>query len=267
MGDKYSDYSITGYKNLDILKNEINDCSIRREKSILNLPPKFIVPEYIEMDSSQQKFYDDLQAGIVGEADRVNIKTSTMLGMVTRLRQAATCPSVLTSADIKNTKLERCKELVEEITSNKEKVVIFSMFKEPLYILMNELKDYNPLICTGDQSDTKVNEYKNLFQEDDEHLVLLATAEKMGTGQTLNRANYGIFLDSSWTDATETQTEDRLWRIGTDKSVIIYKLIAKGTIDERVQDILTRKRAISDYIIDDKMTNEVEELRELLGIR
>lgn len=266
MGDRFSEYRVTGFKNLDILKEEINECSKRRDKSILNLPPKIIIPEYIEMDTSQQKFYDDLQAGIVNEADRVNIKTSTMLGMVTRLRQAATCPSVLTSSDITNTKIERCKELVEEITSNNEKVVIFSMFKEPLYVLMNELAEYKPLICTGDQKDSDVNKFKDMFQEDDEHMILLATAEKMGTGQTLTRASYGIFLDSSWTDATETQTEDRLWRIGSNKSVIIYKLVAKGTIDERIQNILTRKRAISDYVVDNKITSEVEELKEVLGL-
>ena len=97
-------------------------------------------------------------------------------------------------------------------------------------------------------------------------MILLATAEKMGTGQTLTRASYGIFLDSSWTDATETQTEERLWRIGSNKSVIIYKLVAKGTIDERIQNILTRKRAISDYVVDNKITSEVEELKEVLGL-
>ena len=267
MGDRFSDYKVTGFKNLDVLQKEIEDCSIRRDKSILHLPPKFIVPEYIEMDSSQEKFYNDLQSGIVVDADRVNIKTSTMLGMVTRLRQAATCPSVLSTAKIKNSKAERCVELVEEITSNGEKVVIFSTFKEPLYNLCTLLKDYKPLMCTGDQKDSDVEKFKDMFQEDDEHMVLLATAEKMGTGQTLTRASYGIFLDSTWTDALETQAEDRIWRIGSNKSVIIYKLIAKGTIDERIQEILTRKRALSDYVVDNKVTNEVEELKELLGLQ
>lgn len=266
LGDRFSDYTVTGYKNLDVLQSEIDDCSIRRDKSILNLPPKFIVPEYIEMDSSQQKFYDNLQAGIVEEADRVNIKKTSLLGMVTRLREAATCPSVLTTSNVKNAKMERCCELVDEIVSNGDKVAIFSTFKEPIYQLSSTLKRYTPLICTGDQSDAEVYKNQGMFQEDDEHMVILCTSQRMGTGMNLYRANYGIFLDSVWTDADETQTEDRLWRIGTDKSVIIYKLIAKGTIDERIQEILTTKRAISDYVVDGKFTNEVEELRRLLGL-
>lgn len=265
MGDRYSDYRVTGFKNLDILKDEISDCSIRRDKSILNLPPKFIVPEYIEMDSSQEKFYNDLQSGIVVEADRVNIKKTSLLGLVTRLREAATCPSILTTSNIKNSKIERCVELVDEIISNGEKVVIFSTFKEPIYMLKDILGKYNPLVCTGDQSDEEVYKNKDLFQEDDEHMVILCTSQRMGTGMNLYRASYGIFIDSTWTDALETQTEDRLWRIGSNKSVIIYKLIAKGTIDERIQNILSRKRAMSDYIIDGKV-DEAEEYRKLIGL-
>ena len=265
MGDKFSDYRVTGFKNLDILKDEISDCSIRRDKSILNLPPKFIVPEYIEMDPSQEKFYTDLQSGIVVEADRVNIKKTSLLGLVTRLREAATCPSVLTTSNIKNSKVERCVELIDEIVSNGEKVAIFSTFKEPIYMLKDILGKYNPLVCTGDQSDEEVYKNKDLFQEDDEHMVILCTSQRMGTGMNLYRASYGIFLDSTWTDALETQTEDRLWRIGSNKSVIIYKLIAKGTIDERIQDILVQKRAMSDYIIDGKV-DETEEYRKLIGL-
>ena len=266
MGDRFSEYKVTGFKNLDILKEEIGSCSIRREKSILNLPPKFIVPEYIEMDPTQEKFYTNLQEGVVEEADRVNIKATSLLGLVTRLREAATCPSILTTSKIPNAKIDRCCELVEDILSNGEKVVIFSTFKEPLYNLSDRLAKYDPLICTGDQDDTIVNNNKQMFQTDDEHKIMLCTAQRMGTGITLTRASYGIFLDSTWTDALETQTEDRLWRVGTNKSVIIYKLIAKGTIDERIQNILARKRAMSDYIIDGKITSDSDEYRELIGI-
>ena len=265
MGDRFSEYKVTGYKNLDILKQEIEDCSIRRDKSILNLPPKFIIPEYIEMDSSQQKFYDNLQAGIVAEADRVNIKTTSLLGLVTRLREAATCPSVLTSSNVVNTKIDRCVELTEELIHNNEKVVIFSTFKEPLYQLADILKKYEPFVCTGDQSDEEINQYKKMFQEDDKHMIMLCTAQRMGTGITLTRSSSAIFIDSTWTYALESQTEDRLHRIGANKAVTIFKLIAKGTIDERIQDILERKKLLSDYMLDEKEIEE-SELRELIGV-
>lgn len=256
---------IVSYKNLDLLKDEINQYSIRRDKSILNLPPKIIVPEYIDLTPAQAKFYADLQKGVVSEADRVNIKTSSLLGLVTRLRQASTCPSVLTTSALGNSKVERACELVDEIISNNEKVIIFSTFKEPLYQLKDLLKEYDPLLCTGDQTDLEINDSIEKFQTDDSKKVILCTTSKMGTGITLTAASYEIFLDSVWTYRLESQCEDRRWRVGTKKTLIIYKLIASGTIDERIQNILKRKRGISDYLVDDH-TIESEELRYLLGI-
>ena len=256
---------IVGYKNMDLLKSEIDKYSIRRDKSILNLPPKIIVPEYIELTPMQLKFYNDLQKGIVEEADRVNIKTSSLLGLVTRLRQASTCPSVLSTASLGNSKIDRACELVNEIVSNNEKVIIFSTFKEPLYQLKELLSDFNPLICTGDQTDIQINESIDKFQNDNTSMVILCTTSKMGTGLTLHRAAYEIFLDSSWTARLEEQAEDRAYRIGQGKTLIVYKLIARGTIDERIQNILKRKRGISDYLVDDQKI-ESEELKELLGL-
>lgn len=261
---KFGHYQIAGFKNMDILKEEIASCSLRRSKDLLKLPPKVIIPEYLEMSEKQSKFYEDLEAGVITEADRVNIKTTSLLGLVTRLRQAATCPSVLTSSDIDCAKIDRAISLTEEIVSSGEKVIIFSTFKEPLYQLNDLLKEYKPLLCTGDQSDEEVSKNIDIFQEDPTRKVILCTTSKMGTGITLTAASYEIFLDSTWTSALEEQCEDRAWRIGSTKSVFIYKLVAKNTIDERIQNILNRKKNISDYIIDDKVNNE-EELRELLG--
>jgi len=250
LGDNYSAYRVTGYKNLDILSEEIHSCSLRRSKSLLNLPPKVVIPEVIEMNSKQSKLYENMMNHNFEEIDRVEIKDTTLLGLVTRMRQAATCPSVLTTEDIYSEKLSRAKDLVDEITSQGEKVVIFSTFKEPLNILYKELKDYNPLLATGDIDDGTVNRNKDLFQEDPQYKVILCTTSKMGTGFTLTAASYEIFLDSTWTAALEEQCEDRCWRIGSNKSVFIYKLIAQGTIDERIQEILENKKKLAKDLID-----------------
>ena len=260
---KFGHQSISGFKNIDVLKNEISECSLRRSKDLLNLPPKIIIPEFLELPESQQKFYSELQSGIVNEADRVNIKNTSLLGMITRLRQATTCPSVLSSKEITNVKIERALDLIEEITPNGDKVIIFSVFKEPLYQLKKLLPE--ALLCTGDQTDEEISNNINKFQNDDNYKVILCTTSKMGTGITLTAANYEIFLDTPWTYAEFEQSVDRAYRIGTTKNVIIYDLIAKDTIDERVYQLINTKKDISDYIIDNKY-NETEELKYLLGI-
>jgi len=262
---KFGHQQIVGFRNMNILKNEIAECSLRRNKELLNLPPKVIIPEYIELDEAQQKFYNNIQKGVVEEADRVNIKSTSLLGLITRLRQAATCPSSLSTSILSNSKIERAVDLIDEILSNNEKVIIFSTFKEPLNLLKVLTKQYKPLLCTGDQTDEEINKNIELFQTDPDYKIILCTTSKMGTGITLTAASYEIFIDSSWTSADEEQCEDRAHRIGTQKSVIIYKLIAKNTIDERIQKLLNQKRGISDYLVDNKY-NQDEELRELLGI-
>ena len=94
---------------------------------------------------------------------------------------------------------------------------------------------------------------------------MCATTAKMGTGITLNRASYAIFIDCPWTSAQCTQCEDRIHRIGSKNSVFIYYLWAKNTIDERVKSIVEAKEAISDYIIDDEVSqNQVNELKKYI---
>ena len=258
---------ITGYKNIDMLKETLSKFSIRRDKSILNLPPKVIVPEYLEMPTSQADFYSDLQNGIIEEADRVDIKNTSLLGLITRLRQATSCPSVLSSKAIDNVKLDRALELIEEITSNNEKVIVYSVFKEPLYKLFNLIPGGpvpNVLLCTGDQSEKEIDENIEAFQNDPTKKIILCTSQKMGTGLTLTAASYEIFLDSAWTYSEFEQACDRAHRIGSKNTVFIYYLMAKNTIDERVYKLINTKKDISDYIVDNK--TETEELKYLLGL-
>lgn len=241
---------ITGFKNLDMLKDEIESCSLRRTKDLLNLPSKNIIDEVVEMNDSHRKLYDSVKDGIKEECDKIELKSSNTLSLITRLRQATSCPSSLTSQDIVSTKIERCLDLVEEITSNGDKVVIFSTFKEPVYQLQELLKDYNPLVGTGDMKDEEVSQNIDLFQEDDSHKVFLGTLQKMGTGVTLTRASYMIFIDLPWTSALYEQACDRIHRIGSEKPVFIYNLICSETIDELVAKLITRKEALSDFVID-----------------
>ena len=139
------------------------------------------------------------------------------------------------------------------------------MFKEPLSVLKDSLKEYNPVLITGDIPDDEVEKNKDKFQNDNNYKVMLATTQKAGTGLTLTAASYAIFLDTPWTNAEFEQAQDRIHRIGAKKSVTIYELITKDTIDERVHEIVTDKKVISDFIIDDKVTkHSLESLKKFI---
>lgn len=258
---------LTGYKNIRILKQEIEENSLRRTKDILpNLPPKTIINEYVDMNDEQSKFYEDVKNGVLESADKVDLSNATVLSLIGRLRQATACPSFLTSENIKSSKVERCCDLVEQICSDrKSKVVIFSVYKETASVLFDLLQDYHPFLCTGDIDDSVIDLNKKAFQENDYNLVMICTTSKMGTGHTLNRAETVIFIDTPYTNADYVQCQDRCHRIGTKDKVTVYNLICKNTVDEHVLEIVEDKEMLSDYIIDGKVPDKVvDRLRTLI---
>lgn len=161
-----------------------------------DFPSKTVINEILEMNETHKKFYDSVKAGIKEECDKIELNSNNVLGLTVRLMQATSCPSQLTTQNIKSSKLERVKELVEEIVGNNEKVVIMSTFKDPLNELYSELKEYNPLLGTGDISDDEFSKNVDLFQTNDKYKVFLATVSKSGTGITLNAASYMICINT-----------------------------------------------------------------------
>ena len=254
----YSNGSILlGFRNTDVLKDMLDKYSIRRTKDLLELPPKNIIHEYVDMNEEQRLFYDNIINGIVTQADKVEIDPTSVFSMIARMRQATACPSVLTTDDIKSSKIERACELVDEIIQNGEKVVVFSVFKETLNVLNEKLSKYNPLLCTGDVKDTIISENIDTFQTNPNYKVMLCTTAKMGVGITLTAATNAIFIDSTWTQASNLQCEDRLHRIGSKNPIFIYYLWAVGTIDEHVKEIVENKSMIGDYVVDDIMPQQL----------
>lgn len=254
-----------GYRNLDVLKYQLSQYSLRRTKDILDLPEKTIIPEYVEMDDKQSSFYDNIKHGIIDEVDKVHMSTTSLLAMVARLRQATACPSILSSENINSIKIDRAVELTKDILSNNEKVVIFSTFKQTVSKLAEALQEYNPIIATGDVDDQLISENVDKFQNDPNKKVFIGTWQKCGTGITLTAASYMIFIDTPWTNGVFEQACDRIHRIGTKHPVFIYNLIAKDTIDERVWEILQDKKALSEYIIDDQISeNSISNLRKYI---
>ena len=256
---------ILGYKHIDVLKNQLSTCSLRRTKDLLDLPEKTIIDEMVDMNDKQQQFYKNIVDGIINQVDKVSITTTSLLAMVARLRQATACPSMLTTESISSSKIERCKDLIEQILSNGEKVVVYSTFKETLNVLQKELSKYKTLLCTGDIKDSIISNNIDKFQTNDDYKIMLATWSKMGTGITLTSANNAIFVDCAWTQANNQQAEDRIHRIGSKKPVFIYYLWANNTIDMRVKELVEDKSLVANYVIDDKVPIQlIERLKQII---
>ena len=255
----YGGIQVIGHKNLYLLKDLLSNVSLRRLKEdVLDLPPKVYIEEFVELSSEQKKLYENVSDGIMCELDLLDHVPSVIeeIAINTRLRQITSFPGMISSDVTDSAKLDRMCELVEEIVSQGDKVLVLSSFKGAVLEASKRLKEYNPVICTGDTPDFMIEQNKKDFDEIKNCYVMCATWQKMGTGHTLSSANYVIFIDTPWTYADFEQASDRIYRIGQNKSVFIITLIAKDTYDERVQEILNTKKEISGYIVDDKFMDK-----------
>jgi len=267
---------ILSFKNLDILKNQLATCSLRRTIDVLDfdedkkLPPIKFIDEYLDMDIKQKEFYDefeklangeeegkaksDLKKNLKKECDLVKLHMGDQRALMIRLIQASTCPSMLTTLDIPSCKIDRALDLIEEIVDNENKVVVFSSFKNPLYNLQQRLKKekgFECIVATGDQSDQEIINSINEFQSANSKCkIFLATTQKMGTGFTLTEASYVIFLDLPWNEVDYSQAWGRVHRIGCKHPVFVYNLMCEDTIDMAISRVVYRKGALSKYIVD-----------------
>ncbi len=248
----FADKQVIGFKNLEVLQEEIKQCSLRRtlDQVRSDMPPKTVTLELLEPEDDQRKFYEAIKEGVKEEADKIELKTSSLLALTTRLRQASACPSILTTQPVSSCKIERCLELIEELTSQGEKVVVLSVFKETLNELAAKLGQFRFSINTGDIPDAVVANNVARFQDDPREQVFIGTWGKVGTGWTLNSSSYLICLDTPYTAAMFDQGTDRIWRVNNTRPAFITVLMCKDTIDERVQQIIETKKELGEYLVD-----------------
>ena len=248
----FADKQVIGFKNLDILQEEIKQCSLRRtlDQVRSDMPPKTVTLELLEPEDDQRKFYEAIKEGVKEEADKVDLKTSSLLALTTRLRQASACPSILTTQPVSSCKVDRCVELIQELTSQGEKVVVLSVFKETLNELAAKLGEFRFSVNTGDVPDAVVANNVARFQDDPKEQVFIGTWGKVGTGWTLNSSSYLICLDTPYTAAMFDQGTDRIWRVNNTRPAFITVLMCKDTIDERVQQIIETKKELGEYLVD-----------------
>ena len=268
----FKNSQVIGFKNLEVLQEEIAACSIRRtlDQVRSDMPLKTVTPEILELEDDQRKFYEAIKEGVKEEADKIELKTSSLLALTTRLRQATACPSLLTTQKVSNCKIDRCVELIQELTSQGEKVVVLSVFKETINELTAKLGEFRYSVNTGDIPDAVVAANVDRFQEDPKEQIFIGTWGKVGTGWTLNSASYMICLDTPYTAAMFDQGTDRIYRVNNTRPAFITVLMCSDTIDERVQQIIETKKELGEYLVDGVETTNLnnskldDELRAIL---
>ena len=258
----YGGYEIIGYKNIPKLKQMLQYNMIRRLKSdVLDLPPKIRCTEYVDNTLYQHKLYDKVLQNIINSKDEILTSLNPMTKFL-RLRQVNGSPELVDlsiSTDDpdylkKNAKLQRLLELIDDNVARGEKTVVFSNWVEPLKTLYKFISEkYKTCVFTGTMTTEAREHHKEVFMKNPEYKVLIGTVGAAGTSQTFTVAKNLIFYDEPWNPSDKEQAEDRIYRIGTKEPVTITTLIAKDTVDDKVNQILSTKDGIAKYIVDNKL--------------
>ena len=257
----FGGYQILGYRNIPRLKCILEHNMIRRLKEdILDLPPKIHYTEYVENTPYQRKLYNQVANELLNDKEEIMLALNPMTKFL-KLRQVNGSPELVDEElkvddeyPKKNARLVRLMELLEDAHERGEKTIVFSNWVEPLRTLYKFVsKKYKTCVFTGTMSAEAREKHKKAFIENPEYTVLLGTIGAAGTSHTFTVARNVIFYDDCWNPSDKEQAEDRIYRIGTTQSVNIFTLVAKDTIDDKVEQILSTKSGVSKYIVDGRL--------------
>ena len=236
------------------LRATIHPFILRRTKMEVakDLPPKIEVDKIIDMPGDQQAIYmqvlREVRAQVMGEVERVGVAKSQLhiLAGLTKLRQAACDPRLLglprEFSHDDSGKLSALRELVDEVQSGGHKVLIFSQFVSMLKLMREALDEDKIRYEYLDGSTMDRPERIDRFQSDPMIPVFLISLKAGGSGLNLTAADTVIHFDPWWNPAVEDQASDRAHRIGQKKVVTVYRLVAAGTIEEKILQLKQKKK-------------------------
>ena len=146
-------------------------------------------------------------------------------------------------------KFEQLQDMLEEIIAEKHRILLFSQFVGMLDIIQDWLvkKGIKHEYLSGKTKDRQA--VVDRFNNDSTIPVFLVSLKAGGTGLNLTGADYVIHYDPWWNPAVEDQATDRAYRIGQTKKVFVYRLITKGTVEEKIQALKSKKRSLVDSVI------------------
>jgi superfamily II DNA or RNA helicase len=242
-------------KRAAALSRRIQPFLLRRTKDAVarDLPPKIQIVEPIELDERQRDFYDGIRLGQhrrVREAiEQQGLARSriTVLDALLKLRQAC-CDPRLVNTDaqtqvIPSAKLDWLSTTLPELIAEGRRILLFSQFTSMLRLIEAVVKDLSIPYCVLTGETRQRTELVKGFQAGGVSLFLISL-KAGGTGLNLTAADTVIHYDPWWNPAVEAQATDRAHRIGQDKPVFVYKLIAQRTVEEKIMQLQADKHAL-----------------------
>ena len=263
-----------------LLNRRIKPFLLRRTKDGVakELPPKTEMVRKVELSGAQRDLYETVRLAmdhkVREEIDRKGVARSqiVILEALLKLRQVCCDPRLVKStkkaATTGSAKLVDLMQMVEDLLEEKRKILVFSQFTSMLELIEEELeaRDIPYALLTGETRDRGAQ--VAAFQQGAVPIFLISL-KAGGVGLNLTAADTVIHYDPWWNPAAENQATDRAWRIGQDKPVFVYKLIAKGTLEEKIQLLQQKKSDLAQSVLAEgesqKMALTQEDLQQIFA--
>jgi superfamily II DNA or RNA helicase len=234
------------------LRRRIRPFVLRRLKQDVapELPPRTDATLWCELTEAEREVYDAVRAASRDEVVsklREGGSVLAALEALLRLRQAACHPALVPGQSATtSSKVERLRESVETVVAERHKALVFSQWTALLDLIEPHLREALIPFERLDGSTVDRAGVVARFQDDDGPPVLLISLKAGGTGLNLTAADHVFLMDPWWNPAVEDQAADRAHRIGQDRPVMVYRLVAEETVEEKILALQEAKRSVAD---------------------
>ncbi|MBU1055695.1 MAG: DEAD/DEAH box helicase [Proteobacteria bacterium] len=251
--------SHAGYSKLRKLISPYVLRRLKTDKSVISdLPDKVEMKTYADLSTKQVLLYKRIVEDIkrlIAETEGIQRK-GLILSSIIKFKQLCNHPDQYNGTagfeEKDSGKFARLREICETIYEKREKVLIFTQFKEmtePLSDFLESIFHKKGLILHGGVPVGKRKKIVEEFQGKSYIPYMVLSLKAGGVGLNLTEANHVIHFDRWWNPAVEDQATDRAFRIGQKKNVIVHKFITKGTVEEKIDKMLEEKRTLSNDVI------------------
>jgi non-specific serine/threonine protein kinase len=249
----------SGYARLRKLISPYILRRLKTDKTVISdLPDKVEMKTYAPLSKKQILLYKNMVEEIketIAETEGIQRK-GIILSSLMKFKQLCNHPDQYLGTggfeEKESGKFLRLREICETIYEKREKVLVFTQFKEmtePLHDFLESIFNRKGLILHGSVPVGKRKSIIELFQTQSYVPFMVLSLKAGGVGLNLTEANHVIHFDRWWNPAVENQATDRAFRIGQKKNVIVHKFLTKGTVEERIDMMLEEKSRLSKDVI------------------
>lgn len=234
---------------------------LKTDKAVISdLPDKVEMKTFADLSKKQivlyKKAVSDLER-IIEETDENGIKRKgVVLSFLMKFKQLCNHPDQITGtgdfSEAESGKFIRLREIAETIHEKRERMLVFTQFKEmtePLRSFLSTIFNAPGLVLHGSVPVGKRKDIIETFQQDRYCPFIVLSLKAGGVGLNLTKASHVVHFDRWWNPAVEDQATDRAFRIGQKKNVVVHKFITKGTVEEKIDLMLQDKKTLSDQVI------------------